>query len=61
MPNFVHRFSEVRGVPELVDAYCALRNPALRTTLLQLLKAMSAKTGSDAKLVADEASASPPP
>ncbi len=61
MPNFVHRFSEVRGVPELVDAYCALRNPALRTVFLQLLRAMNGKTSSDPKPMVDEAAAPPPP
>lgn len=61
MPNFVHRFAEVRGVPELVDGYCTLRNPALRSILLQLLRAMNGRHGSEAKPMAGEAAASPPP
>ena len=61
MPNFVHRFTEVRGVPELVDGYCTLRNPALRSILLQLLKAMNARPNAEAKAVADEAMAPSPP
>jgi transcriptional regulator with XRE-family HTH domain len=60
LPNFVHRFAEVRGVPELVDGYCTLRNPALRSVLLQLLKAMNGKHGPEAKPMADEAAASRP-
>jgi transcriptional regulator with XRE-family HTH domain len=60
MPDFVNRFSEVRGVPELVDSYCTLRNPALRNVLLQLLRAMNGKGGGDAKPMTGEATADSP-
>jgi len=61
MPGFVNRFAEVRGVPELVDAYCGLKNPALRTVLLQLLRAVNGKGGPEARAIAGEPAASPPP
>ncbi|QUD90896.1 helix-turn-helix transcriptional regulator [Phenylobacterium montanum] len=61
IPNFIHRFAEVRGVPELVDGYCTLRNPALRSVLLQLVKAMNGKPAAEARPMAGEAAASPPP
>ena len=40
MADFVHRFTEVRGVADVVDAFCAMRNPALRRALLRLMRAM---------------------
>ncbi len=42
-PDYFRRFNEVRGVAELVNAYCAMRNPALRLALLQFARAMGSK------------------
>jgi len=39
-PDYLQRFSETRGVAELVNAYCAMPNPTLRLALLQFARAM---------------------
>ena len=43
MPDFLHRLTEVRGLAEIVNAYCALPNPALRVALLKLTKSLGPK------------------
>ena len=44
-PDYIRRFNEVRGVAELVNAYCAMPNPTLRQALLQFARAMGPKGG----------------
>jgi transcriptional regulator with XRE-family HTH domain len=39
--SFVRRFTEVRGVEKLVDAYCALPDAAQRRAVLDLVLAMA--------------------
>jgi len=43
VPAYVHRLSEVRGVAELVNAYCAMPNPMLRRAVLRFVRAMGPK------------------
>jgi transcriptional regulator with XRE-family HTH domain len=40
-PAIARRFTEVRGVEELVDAYCALPQSAQRRAVLELVTAMT--------------------
>jgi transcriptional regulator with XRE-family HTH domain len=39
--GFVRRYAEVRGVVEIVNAYCALHSPTVRRALLQLVRIMA--------------------
>jgi transcriptional regulator with XRE-family HTH domain len=42
--DFIQRFVEVRGAADIVNAYCAVENPALRRAVLQFVRVM-ARTG----------------
>jgi transcriptional regulator with XRE-family HTH domain len=53
-PGFIHRLTEVRGVSELVNAYCALDNLGLRRAVLRFVRAMGPKTNLGSKDVDDE-------
>lgn len=49
-PDFVHRLTEVRGVAELVNAYCAMPNPVIRRAVLRFARAMGPKDAQEAAL-----------
>ena len=42
-PDFLHRLTEVRGLAEIVNAYCAVPSPALRVALLKLTRSLGRK------------------
>ncbi len=47
--SFVRGFIEVRGVAEILNAYCAIPSKTQRSALLHLMRVMARKTGSLAK------------
>jgi transcriptional regulator with XRE-family HTH domain len=49
---FARRLTEVRGVAELVNAYCAVEDPTLRRAVLQFVRALAGRAESDAPLAA---------
>lgn len=52
-PHLAPRLSEVRGVVELANAYCAIDNPVVRRAVLRFVRAMAQK-GASALASADE-------
>jgi transcriptional regulator with XRE-family HTH domain len=47
--GFVHRYAEIRGAAEMVNAYCALPSPAVRRAVLQLVRIMARDEASGAE------------
>jgi transcriptional regulator with XRE-family HTH domain len=45
-PRIINRLAEVSGLVEIVDAYCAVADPAVRQDLLNLLRSLKPKTAS---------------
>jgi transcriptional regulator with XRE-family HTH domain len=53
-PSVTRRMSEVRGMAALANAYCALRSPALRRAVLQVVRVMAKEQKAPAGLAEGE-------
>ena len=56
---FARGFGTVRGMAEVLNAYCAIPSKTQRSALLVLMRAMAPKTGSLAEQGADETELAP--
>jgi transcriptional regulator with XRE-family HTH domain len=58
-PEVMQRITDVRGLAEIVNAYCAVPDPVLRRALLKLTKALGSKEAAAAEDPAGAAGARP--